>query len=322
LTIINLALPFFGLIFVGFFSGKLMSIEKTGLAWLNFFIVYIALPPMLFRLIAKAPFENLVNWPYILGTTLSTYMVFLVVFITAIVIGRSGISKSAMQASVASYGNVGYMGIPLMLAVFGEKAAIPATLILCFDSLLQFIIVPLLQGVGGHVKGGWASTLKRIFTNVLLNPFILATELGFIASWYQYTPPPAIDNMLRYMGNAAPACALFALGVTVALQPLKRIGWDLPFITATKLILHPLIVLGVLLVMGGFSSTWIQVAVLMAALPTAANVFVMATHYDTYVDGTSSAILFNTLISLGTISVLLFLLTTDRLPMSLTFFSN
>ena len=294
-----------------------MSIEKNGLAWLNFFIVYIALPPMLFRLIARSPFENLVNWPYILGTTLSTYTVFLIVFITTILIGRTNISKAAMQASVASYGNVGYMGIPLMLAVFGEKAAIPATLILCFDSLLQFIIVPLLQAVGGHVRGGWNSTLKRILVNVLLNPFILATELGFAASWYQYAPPPAIDNMLRYMANAAPACALFALGVTVALQPLKRINWDLPFITAAKLILHPLIVLGVLLLMGGFSPTWIQVAVLMAALPTAANVFVMASHYETYIDGTSSAILFNTLISLGTISILLIIRSTGHLPLAL-----
>ncbi len=316
MTIINLALPFFGLIFIGFFSGKLMPIKKTGLAWLNFFIVYIALPPMLFRLIAKSPFENLVNWPYILGTTLSTYTVFLIVFIAATTFGRAGVSRAAMQASAASYGNVGYMGIPLMLAVFGEEAVIPATLILCFDSLLQFIIVPLLQAIGGHVRGGWPSTLKRIVVNVLLNPFILATGLGFIASWYQYAPPPAIDNMLRYMGNAAPACALFALGVTVALQPFRHIGWDLPFVTAAKLILHPVIVLITLLIMGGFSQTWIQVAVLMAALPTAANVFVMASHYDSYLDGTSSAILFNTLISLGTISVLLFILTTGRLPMS------
>ncbi len=317
MTIINLALPFFGLIFIGFFSGKIVRIDKRGLSWLNFFIVYIALPPMLYRLIAGAPFENLVNWPYILGTTLSTYLIFVLVFIGATVIWRAGVSRGAMQASVASYGNVGYMGVPLMLAVFGEKAAIPATLILCFDSLLQFILVPLLQAVGGHVKGGWKSTVKRISGNVLLNPFIIATGLGFVASYYQYTPPPAIDNMLLYLGNAAPACALFALGVTVALQPLQRVSWELPFLTTAKLVLHPIVVFVVLSLMGGFSNTWIQVAVLMAALPTAANVFVMAAHYDSYLEGTSGAILFNTLISIATISLILFIMATNRLPVGL-----
>ncbi len=318
LSVINLALPFFGLILIGFFSGKLMRFKRSELGALNFFIVYITLPPMLYRLIAGAPFENLTNWPFILGTTLSTYLVFLTVFVIFTLSGQSSVSRAAVQASVASYGNVGYMGVPLMLAVFGEKAAVPATLILCFDSVLQFVLVPLLQVLGGHSKGGLGNTLLNILRKVLLHPFIIATALGFIASYFSYRPPQAIDKILTFLGLAAPACALFALGVTVALQPLRRVEWDLPVLTFVKLILHPILVLVVLLAMGGFPPMWVQVAVLMAALPTAANVFVMASHYESYEDGASSSILFNTMVSLATVTGLMVYMNAYGLPVSLS----
>lgn len=318
MSVINLALPFFGLILIGFFSGKLMRFERLELGALNFFIVYITLPPMLYKLIAGAPFENLINWPFILGTTLSTYLVFLLVFVIFSLTGKSSVSRASIQASIASYGNVGYMGVPLMLTIFGEKAAVPATLILCFDTVLQFILVPLLQVVGGHAKGSLSQTLLNIVSKVILHPFIIATALGFVASYFTFTPPPAIDKILSFLSLAAPACALFALGVTVALQPVRKIGWDLPVLTAVKLIIHPIIALLVLITMGGFPDLWVQVAVLMAALPTAANVFVMASHYDAYEDGASSAILLNTLVSLGTVSALMVYTNAYGLPTSLS----
>lgn len=318
MSVINLALPFFGLILIGFFSGKLMRFKRNELGALNFFIVYITLPPMLYRLIAGAPFENLTNWPFILGTTLSTYLMFVLVFVVFSLTRQSSVSRASVQASIASYGNVGYMGVPLMLAVFGEKAAVPATLILCFDSVLQFILVPLLQVVGGHAKGGLGRTLLNIIRKVFLHPFIIATGLGFVASYFSYTPPPAIDKILSFLSMAAPACALFALGVTVALQPLRKVGWDLPVLTIVKLILHPVVVLVILLSMGGFPPLWVQVAVLMAALPTAASVFVMASHYNSYEDGASSAILFNTLVSLATVTGLMVYMNAYGIPTSLS----
>jgi predicted permease len=317
MTIINLAIPFFGLIFIGFACGRLMPIDRDGLGWLNFFIVYVALPPMLFRLIANAPFEHLLNGPFVLGTTLAGYIVFVIVFAIAVIGMRVSVSRASIQASVAAYGNVGYMGVPLTVSVFGPAVAIPATLILCFDSLLNFILVPVLQTLSGHEKGGWGQTMRRMAKGVLLHPFIIATALGFVASYYDYTPPMAIDRLLKLLGDAAPACALFALGVTVAKQPLTRVGWELPFLAVAKLFVHPVVMLLVLLGIGGIDPLWIQTAVLMAALPTAANVFVMANYYQVYVAGTSSAILLTTIVSIPTVAILLLLLAGNNLPVTL-----
>ena len=75
-SVATLAMPFFGLIFLGFLCGKLMKYPEAGLQWINFFIVYLALPALFFKLIAAAPFEELANWPYVMGTTLATYIAF------------------------------------------------------------------------------------------------------------------------------------------------------------------------------------------------------------------------------------------------------
>ena len=316
MSIINLAIPFFGLIIIGFACGRLIPIGRDGLAWLNFFIVYVSLPPMLFRLVANASFEQLLNGPFVLGTTLAGYIVFLIVFIVAVAVMRVSVSRASIQASAAAYGNVGYMGVPLTVSVFGPAVAVPATLILCFDTLLNFILVPVLQTLSGHEKGGWGKTMQRMAKGVLLHPFILATALGFVASWYSYTPPMAIDRLLKLLGDAAPACALFALGVTVARQPLTSVGWELPFLAVAKLFLHPVIMLLVLLGMGGIDPLWIETAVLMAALPTAANVFVMANYYQVYVAGASSVILLTTIVSIPTVAILLLLLAGNHLPVT------
>jgi len=79
-TVVSLALPFFGLILLGYVCGKRLAYPEAGLKWMNFFIVYLALPALFFRLIAEAPFEKLSNWPFVIATTASTFTVFVLAF--------------------------------------------------------------------------------------------------------------------------------------------------------------------------------------------------------------------------------------------------
>ena len=104
------------------------------------------------------------------------------------------------------------------------------------------------------------------------------------------------------------------MGVTVALRPLRRVPWELPFLTLIKLVVHPAIVLVTLSVVGNFEPVWVYTAVLMAALPPALNVFVLAQQYNTYVERASSAVLIGTVVSVFTLTAALFLTTTGTLP--------
>jgi len=61
LDVLNLALPYFGLIFLGLLCGKLKQIPETGLAWMNFFLIYVSLPCLFYRVLAQTPLEQLNN---------------------------------------------------------------------------------------------------------------------------------------------------------------------------------------------------------------------------------------------------------------------
>jgi predicted permease len=117
--------------------------------------------------------------------------------------------------------------------------------------------------------------------------------------------------------NAAAPCALFALGVTVALRPMARVPWDVPMVVGVKLILHPVLALLLLSLLGPFSEAWVYTAVLMAALPPALNVFIMARQYDTWVEQASSSILLGTVVSVATLTFVMWLVKTHQLPLKL-----
>ena len=70
--ILNLALPYFGLIFIGFACGKTRGLPESGLAWMNFFLLYVSLPALLFRIMSETPFSELNNLPFLIATTLAT----------------------------------------------------------------------------------------------------------------------------------------------------------------------------------------------------------------------------------------------------------
>jgi len=105
------------------------------------------------------------------------------------------------------------------------------------------------------------------------------------------------------------------LGVTVALRPLDRMPWEVPFLVAIKLAIHPAIVLVLLSLLGPFNDAWMAAAVLMAALPPALNVFVMARQYDSWVAQASGSVLLGTLASVVTLTAVMWLVKTHGLPL-------
>jgi malonate transporter and related proteins len=312
--VLALALPFFGLIFLGFFCGKIRKLPEEGLAWMNFFVVYVSLPALFFKLIATTPFEQLTNWPFILSTTLSTYIAFSLSFVVGIWLTSGNIRSAAIQGALGGYSNVGYMGPGITLAALGPAASVPTALIFVFDCMLFFTIVPFMMGLGGSEKLKVWDTFKYVVKQVVTHPFNIATAVAVVAAYFKYQPPVAIDQLITFLSRAAAPCALFALGVTVALRPYEGVPKELPLHLLIKLILHPLLVWVVLSIVGDFDRAWVFTAMLMSALPPAGNVFVMARQYDVYVQRASGGVLIGTIVSVFTLTFLLFAITGDYIP--------
>ncbi len=103
----------------------------------------------------------------------------------------------------------------------------------------------------------------------------------------------------------------------MALRPIKRVPLELPVLAFIKLVAHPIIVLVLLSLVGGFHPVWIYTAVLMAALPPALNVFILARQYGVYIERASSTILIGTLLSVITLTTVLYLVTNELVPTDL-----
>jgi malonate transporter and related proteins len=315
-SVIGLVLPFFGLILLGFITARLTRQPLEALGWMNTFIIYVALPALFFNLLSRTPVEQLAQWRFVLGATFGTYIMFSLMFIVAAVRSRGDIAESTVKGLAAAYGNIGYMGPGLALLAFGDEAVVPVALIFCFDNTLHFIMAPLmmaLSGRDGARQTPWqlaAGVAKR----VLLHPFILATIVGITAAVISFQPPAPLQTLLNYLAGAAAPCALFAMGVTLALRPLKRVPSDMLFIVIIKLMIHPVAVYVLLGWVGNFPETWVYSAVLLAALPTATNVFVIAQQYGVWVERASASVLITTTASVVTVTALLYAMTNGLLP--------
>lgn len=298
--LVEIVSPFFCFILIGYVFGKLIDRNDAGLFWLNKFIIYLAVPALLFSLLSKSPIEEMLNLKFILTTTLITFGIFIISFVYLVRVRKKRLGDSSLLAASASYGNVGYMGVPLMVALVGEKAIIPATLILTFDSMLHFVLVPLIAG--RNETGSRADKLKHSLFEIAKNPFLVATVLGIFVAVFNVPLPNLVYNVSDQLGKSAIPTALFSLGVSLSLSKFTNINVDKSFLVVMKLFIHPILVAVIFLSFGGFEPIWMASAIIMASLPTALNVFMMAKQYDKQSETVSSVTLFGTIISIASIS--------------------
>ena len=311
--ILNLALPYFGLIFIGFACGKTRGLPESGLAWMNFFLLYVSLPALLFRIMSETPFSELNNPPFLIATTLATVSAFVLAMVAARIIGELSLRKATMAGLAGAYGNIGYMGPGLALAVLGAKAAAPTALIFCCDSIFLFTIVPLLMALTDREHPSFLHAIGLAARQIVLNPLIMSAVLGALVAAFHIPLPTALDRTLLFLQNAAAPTALFVLGVTVALRPFDRVPWEVPGVIAIKLLIHPLIVFSLMLLFGPFAQPWAATAVLMAALPPALNVFVIARQNNTWIEPASVAVLIGTFASVVTLTSVMWFIQSGRL---------
>lgn len=306
IDVLNLALPYFGLIFLGFACGRMKTIPDSGLAWMDFFILYMTLPALFYRILAKTPFEQLNNVPFIVTTTLATFIVLTLSFGVAFLFRRN-LAEASSAALAGAYGNIGYMGPGLALATLGAQAAAPVALIFCFETLLFFSLLPFMMALARPSTQSAGALALEVLRKIVLHPLLIATALGVLSAAVNFEPPVALDKLLQFLQSASAPCALFTLGVTVALRPFQRVPWEVPVLVLVKLVLHPLVMLAMLMAFGPFDPNWAATAVLMAALPPALNVFVLARQYESWVEPASGSVLLGTLVSVATLTTVMWL---------------
>ncbi len=307
LAVIQLVLPLFAIILIGFVAGKLARLPIEGLAWMNFYIIYAALPALFYQLLSTTPVSQFAQVGFIVISMGSTFTIFLLVYLIA-KWRKKNQSEATIQGLAAAYGNVGYMGVPLGLAAFGPAAAVPVALIFCFENAMHFIVAPLFMALDNGNQQTKLALIRHILVKIFTHPFIVATLAGVLASVFSFQMPEFANKTLDLLSQTAGPCALFAMGISAALRPLKRIPTELGYIIPMKLILHPVLMYGLLVrLVPDLDPVWLYSAVLLATLPTATNVFVLAEQYGVWQERASSTIVISTLLAMVTVTAFLYL---------------
>lgn len=307
-VIFNTALPFFALIFCGYGAGRFGLLSPAAVTGVNTFVFYFALPAFIFNLTATSPLADIFKAPFMAAYLSAGLVVFALAAILGRLLFRVKLGESAVLGAAAVLGNTGYMGLPLMAAAFGREAAIPLLLGLTIEATifipLTIAIIESDRGVGGQwlkVAGSVAGALAR-------NPLVISIFVGILISGLALDLPTPITKFTGLLGDAAGPCALFALGATLVGRPLSSGLAETSYMSTFKLLVHPAAMWFATTQVFTVDPLWATVAILGASLPVAANVFIVARQYDTYLERASSAILLSTLVSMITVSTLLVIL--------------
>ena len=307
-SILNTALPFFGLIFCGYGAGRLRLLDETAAAGVNTFVFYFALPAFLFGLMSSSPIGEVVNAPFIGAYLTASLALFALTALVGFRLFEIGRAEAAVQGLAAVLANTGYMGIPLVSAVFGREAAVPIVVGLTLDGVLMIPLgIVIIESSKGRAES-LTHTALATFSALARNPLILSIFAGLAVSTTGFNPPMPLGNFLDLLGGTAGPCALFALGATLAGRSVAGGTAEVSYMTFMKLVLHPAALFFTTTVIFSVDPLWATAALLGAALPIAANVFIVARQYNVYVSRTSSAILISTAVSLISVSALLLVL--------------
>lgn len=304
-VVFSVAFPLFALIATGFVAGRTRLLGRDGSGALNVFVTWFALPALLFSAIANVRLAEVLNLPFIAAFGLVIVIVFGVGMMMARLGSGAGLAHMSLHGLSAAYGNVGYIGIPLCLYALGPQGAVPAAAATCLGSafLLTFATV-LIETDQQAGRGVWR-TVWRVLSAVAQSPVLIAIVLGGVVSTLGVVMPVPLQRFLDLIGAAAAPCALFAIGLFLSNTSIRANLCEVGLVTIAKVLLQPLLALAIVPWFLPLDSVWAQAALLMAALPTASNAFVLAKQYDIFVEEASAAVLLSTALSVLTVSAML-----------------
>lgn len=304
-AIFNVALPIFGVILAGLLAGRWRILGGEATAALNAFVSYFALPVLFFGTLARAPVHAVLDPNLMLGFSLVVLATFALGMLSTWLAVRGGLARMSLQGIAASWGNVGYMGVPLCLAAFGEPGLPPAMLAVIVTSIISMVFGVMLIELEVAAGHGPIVTFFSAAWNVARNPLPLSIVAGIAWSGLALPLPTPVEKWLDLMGAAASPCALFAIGLFLSDKSVRHGLAEAGLATLIKLLVQPLLAAVVLPWFIDLKSVAGQAALVMASLPTAANAFVLAKQFNVQVEQNSASVLLSTAFSVVSVSALL-----------------
>ncbi|QAB14228.1 AEC family transporter [Hydrogenovibrio thermophilus] len=307
---LSILLPIFGLIAAGFISRKTGVMGQTAASELNRFVVWLALPALLFDIMANSNWSALYLPDFILVYLIGSVGLFVLVLIWRLKQGVP-LADASIDSVSAAYSNTGYVGFPLLFLVFGASSQVPTTIASIIVVSIVFAMAIILIETGLQAEASLRLKIKNVLKAVFLNPLIVSPIAGMLFALSSWQLPQGVETFLTLLGGAASPAALISLGLFLAdavassndnTTAARKTAWQL---TAIKLIAQPLLVAWLALSVFEMDYELAMMAILLAALPTGTGPFMLAEYYRREAVTTAQTVLFSTVLSLVTLTLLL-----------------
>jgi len=289
LNVLLVTFPFFALVLAGYVAARRGLLPLEAIPGLNGFVLFFALPCMLFRFGSTTPIVQLLD-VRAAGLYLLCGLVVVAVAIGLSLNARIRWNDASLGALVAAFPNSGFMGVPLIVALLGPSAAGTVILTMVVDMVITSslcIALSRLDQAEGNGRSAVFDAARKALKGVLTNPMPWAIILGGLASAWSYRLPGPVEKTAWLLADAASPVALFTIGAVLARAQMKAnhpmpVGDYLP-VALLKLFVHPVLVLLAGLAANrlglGLSDAALTVMVLTAALPSASNVSLLAERF-------------------------------------------
>lgn len=299
MSVALIVLPIFALILAGFIARRAGALGPEATRELNRFVVNLALPALLFDIVASARWSEIWRPGFIGAFGLGAA----VVFVVTVLLRRTGerrLADASVEGLNAAYANTAFLGFPLTLAAMGQGMLAPtliATLLtVCLLFAVSIVLIEIsLQGGGDPVR-----VAGRVAVSLTKNPLVIAPVLGALFMATGWGEPKPLHLFLDLLGGAAAPCALVTLGLFLAekTQGAKPNLGDVALLTGLKLLAQPLLTWALAVFVFRLPAPLMHGAVLLAMLPTGTGAFMLAQKYGREATLTARVVLTSTLLSM------------------------
>ncbi|OAF12742.1 AEC family transporter [Bradyrhizobium neotropicale] len=305
MEVASLVLPVFAIIVTGWLAGELDYLSRSLADALVHFAYNVAMPALLIVTIAQEPARNLLEWRFLLAFGGGSLLCFALVFLTVRAGSEHDLASSTIHGMAAAMTNTGFVALPILHAIYGQPAVLPAAVATVFVAAVMFpITVILLERQNAHGRSSHPAGLAK---QILLNPMVLSTLIGLVWAITGLPIPKPVAAYLNMIAAALTPCALFAIGLGLSVEGLRSNLRASFALAAVKLVIMPLIVYG-LCVVSGLNPLYTVAAVVCAAVPTAKTVYVLAHEHKVEEKLVAATVSITTMLSVGTLLVALYLL--------------
>lgn len=290
LAVLAVTFPFFALVLAGYLAARRRMLPLEAIGGLNTFVLFFALPCMLYRFGASTPIAQLLD-PAAIATWLVCALLMVAGTVKSSMNARIRWNDASFGALVAAFPNTGFMGVHLLVALLGAAAAGPAILTILIDLVVTSSLCIALSRLDAADQHGAAEAAKKALKGVALNPMPWAILLGGLSSALAWKPVAPVMATIGLLADAASPVALFTIGAVLARsQSVAARGEQDPPpardyvpVALIKLVVHPSLVwsVGTALRAAGLplDAFTLHVMVLVAALPSASNVSMLAERF-------------------------------------------